>query len=269
MMSFEEVKEIFIQEGKISFENLYKVYQALMEQPLIKNNFELKKDIVWKKRNKLQTEYLSLIKDKLLIELDTFNWNYGIETDFWKIIGIYNLVEEKWELRKKIKVKSHFSTYLDKILNHMIPINNIYIDNYINTINTNYQEAKQKYEKKKEYYKAKKELDKQIKKEDKGGIYGIYEDGQLVYIGMTMRSFEDRWNEHKKNIEKKSQELNLYSLINPNAKIEFKKILEISQMFSDSQITKRDIQAMEFALIMEHKPKYNFAGRILPYIFND
>jgi hypothetical protein len=29
-----------------------------------------------------------------------------------------------------------------------------------------------------------------------GGVYGIYEDGELVYIGMTLRKFEDRIKEH-------------------------------------------------------------------------
>ena len=32
-------------------------------------------------------------------------------------------------------------------------------------------------------------------------------------------------------------------------------------MFSNSEITRRDLEAMEFALIQEHKPKYNFSGR--------
>jgi len=29
----------------------------------------------------------------------------------------------------------------------------------------------------------------------------MYEDGELVYVGMTMRPFEDRWKEHIEGIE--------------------------------------------------------------------
>lgn len=33
------------------------------------------------------------------------------------------------------------------------------------------------------------------------GIYGIYMDDKLVYIGETTRSFEERFKEHKKGLE--------------------------------------------------------------------
>ena len=83
-----------------------------------------------------------------------------------------------------------------------------------------------------------------------------------------MRPFETRWKEHQDKIKEKSKELALYGLIDTSAKIEFKKILIRNDMKSDSEITKRDLQAMEFALIQEHQPKYNFSGRTLPYKFN-
>ena len=104
-----------------------------------------------------------------------------------------------------------------------------------------------------------------IVKREGGGIYGIYENDVLVYIGMTTRPFEIRWQEHSERIKSRSNELALYSLIDTSAKIEFKKLLERDKMDCNDKITTRDLKAMEFALIQEHKPKYNFAGRSLPY----
>lgn len=39
-------------------------------------------------------------------------------------------------------------------------------------------------------------VDKRFDGKNKG-IYGIYIDDELVYIGMTLRNFEQRFNEHK------------------------------------------------------------------------
>ena len=101
-----------------------------------------------------------------------------------------------------------------------------------------------------------------------GGIYGIYENNELVYIGMTMRNFQVRWHEHLENIKEQTNALPLYRLINSDNKITFKILLNKKYMFSNSEITRRDLEAMEFALIQEHKPKYNFSGRTQEYRFS-
>lgn len=49
-----------------------------------------------------------------------------------------------------------------------------------------------------------------------GGVYGIYRNGQLIYIGSTV-DFNKRWNEHKNHIKNKD-----YKLIKPEDNIEFK-----------------------------------------------
>lgn len=46
-----------------------------------------------------------------------------------------------------------------------------------------------------------------------GGVYGIYRNGQLIYIGSTI-DFDKRWNEHKKNIKNHSNSLYVYKLLN-------------------------------------------------------
>jgi predicted GIY-YIG superfamily endonuclease len=38
----------------------------------------------------------------------------------------------------------------------------------------------------------------------------MYYKNELVYIGMTMRDFAIRWEEHKNNIIKGSKELKVY-----------------------------------------------------------
>lgn len=36
------------------------------------------------------------------------------------------------------------------------------------------------------------------------GVYGMYRNDELIYIGMTTRSFKQRWKEHQGHIKKKS-----------------------------------------------------------------
>lgn len=48
------------------------------------------------------------------------------------------------------------------------------------------------------------------KKKKHYGVYGIYINNELVYIGMTMRDFETRWQEHIAKIKSGSDELYFY-----------------------------------------------------------
>lgn len=71
--------------------------------------------------------------------------------------------------------------------------------------------------------------------------------------------------EHKRGIETGSKELIFYNQINKENKIEFKKLIDVSKIKSNSKITKRDVQSMELGLIRVFKPKYNYAGRTVEY----
>lgn len=260
MISKEEFDDIMICEHHaLSYQKLYTVYQYIDNIDEIRNNFELKRDVIWANRySRIELKKINYIKE---FYYDTIGCNeqyqYG-DTSFWVVSKLKDLIKIQ-AIQSKFLVgtsKSSIENYVDIVLNHMIPINNKYVQPYL------------QYLKERQTSSARKrEINNKQKINSSGGIYGIYENDQLVYIGMTMRPFEARWKEHQERIEKRSNELALYNLIDANAKIEFKKLLEVDKMDSNDKITKRDLQAMEFALIQEHRPKYNFAGRSQPYQF--
>ena len=108
---------------------------------------------------------------------------------------------------------------------------------------------------------------KEKAKADKGpyGIYGIYIGEELVYIGMTMRPFIERWKEHvryaKNPSMENSQQPYLYKAMREaKAEVELRAIIPL-----DTYKTKRDVKCMEFALITAFKPKYNYSGVVVPY----
>lgn len=99
------------------------------------------------------------------------------------------------------------------------------------------------------------------------GVYGIYCNNELIYIGMTWKQgFEIRWNQHIENIKNGSQELHLYSLFRQGDQIVFEAIIDISEIkLSEGEITERDVKMMELALIREHKPRGNISGNTMQY----
>lgn len=258
MISKEKFIEIMsIDKTQSSRESLYICFLYLQTIPIIINNFQLVENIVWDKR--------SILKSKQDIVKQYFIDDKYACIDFWNQVlrenQIINLRELSYFYKEHSKVNGRdyfrLNSYIEIILNHMIPKTK----NFIFKVKV----------KDKEIPKATTQSTIKIKdnrKEDVGGIYGIYENDKLVYIGMTTRSFKIRWNEHLERIKEKSDELALYLLIDSNSKIEFKILLDKNDLISDSRITKRDLQAMEFALIKEHQPRYNFAGRNQPYRFS-
>lgn len=93
------------------------------------------------------------------------------------------------------------------------------------------------------------------------GIYGIYINNELVYIGMTCRNFEERWNEHRKCFEAKmGSNYYLYTALKPGDTLRFEKLIKVEDLKVNSAITRRDLEAMELALIRLYQPKYNYQG---------
>lgn len=92
------------------------------------------------------------------------------------------------------------------------------------------------------------------------GVYGIFKDDELIYIGSTLRDFTVRFNEHKLNIAMKSKELYVYGLLKSTDNIEFKPLIDASKLKTNSPLTRRDIEAMELSLITIYKPIGNVAG---------
>lgn len=131
--------------------------------------------------------------------------------------------------------------------------------------NAYYKEAmyKSSYEKALKRQKEEKER-KESKKNKKEeiihyGVYGIYQHGELVYIGSTMRDFEDRFYEHKKNFESKSEAMYVYKAIENNG-LEMVPIIDVNDLKVERKLTRSEVEAMELALIHLYKPKGNYAG---------
>lgn len=99
------------------------------------------------------------------------------------------------------------------------------------------------------------------------GVYGIYKDDELVYIGSTMREFDIRFKEHLKNISEKSTELYLYSLLDKNDNIYFVKFIDVAQLKTNRELGRQDVEAMELALISVYKPRGNLAGNSYEFKF--
>lgn len=102
------------------------------------------------------------------------------------------------------------------------------------------------------------------------GIYGIYMDGKLVYIGMTERSFKERWEEHIQCIMDKNVSQYLYKYIRsyPDKIFTFHIILDVDQLNTRTKMQKRDLQSIELALITLYQPVCNIEGRLKLYCFN-
>ena len=96
------------------------------------------------------------------------------------------------------------------------------------------------------------------------GVYGIYVNNELIYIGSTMRNFETRFKEHLDNINGiKHDGLYVYNLINREDKIEFKKIVDIMLLNTNIPINRKDVESMELALINTFHPRGNLADGVL------
>lgn len=102
------------------------------------------------------------------------------------------------------------------------------------------------------------------------GIYGIYQDGVLVYIGKTQRSFEERWKEHLDVINgvKEQSNMVLYKILDKDKDIEFRPLIRVKDIKVEGELTTRDIESMELALITLYQPVGNYQGVKNNYVFN-
>ena len=114
------------------------------------------------------------------------------------------------------------------------------------------------------------------------GIYGIYSNDELLYIGKTNRSFKDRYLEHMKKLSSYicgndiGGQYTLYERLYQEKRkgnnVHLEPIIRVSKLnIQDdshrcrSYISNRDIECMELALIMTLKPVLNVEGRTKPY----
>lgn len=101
------------------------------------------------------------------------------------------------------------------------------------------------------------------------GIYGIYIEERLVYIGKTIQGFETRFKQHKHFIDFPNDSETQYDMyVELAAAIEQGKRVQLRPLFiaetarykSLYNITNRDLESMEFILISLLKPQYNVEG---------
>ena len=114
------------------------------------------------------------------------------------------------------------------------------------------------------------------------GIYGIYSNDELLYIGKTNRSFKDRYLEHMKKLSsyicgndiggQYALYERLYQEKRKGNNVHLEPIIRVSKLnIQDdshrcrSYISNRDIECMELALIVALKPVLNVEGRTKPY----
>ena len=107
----------------------------------------------------------------------------------------------------------------------------------------------------------------QFKHQQEKGIYGIYFKDELVYIGNTSKSFEDRFSQHLSSLSCGSQHLYVY-LRELNAKPEE---LSIKPLYisNDDRVNTYGLSCIELAFINFFQPKGNLAGRTQPYQFSE
>ena len=101
------------------------------------------------------------------------------------------------------------------------------------------------------------------------GIYCIQYRGEVIYIGMTLTSFEQRWKEHLQLFKnpKHSDMILYHSGLNPD-ELEFRPMVDLTQEKANKELTKRDIKAMEMGMIAYFKPRFNISGVKIPYRFD-
>lgn len=109
--------------------------------------------------------------------------------------------------------------------------------------------------------------------EDKKGVYGIYIEGTLVYVGSTFDSFKHRFITHKQAIKGEPTQYihkKVKEALNNNKSIEFKPLVVIDdlQMLHKRSINAKELKCMELAIITAAQPKYNIAGRLQPFNFD-
>ena len=107
------------------------------------------------------------------------------------------------------------------------------------------------------------------------GIYGIYVNNKLVYIGKTTQNFAKRFYQHKYYVDNPTKatgvKYHMYCELararSEGASVEMIPIVIVEDLLYDSKlkINNRDIESMELALITFHRPRYNFSGVRCPY----
>ena len=115
------------------------------------------------------------------------------------------------------------------------------------------------------------------------GIYGIFVDNELFYIGMTMDSFGKRFGAHRRHVYevingcyKADSQYSMYERLAKEVKdgkdVELRPLVCLSKLYVQEEsrncrpeLIRRDVECMELAFISYFKPVLNTQGRTRPY----
>ena len=115
------------------------------------------------------------------------------------------------------------------------------------------------------------------------GIYGIFVNDELFYIGMTMDSFGNRFRAHKRHVDegikgcyKADTQYDMYERLAKEVKdgkdVELRPLVCLSKLYIQEEskncrpeLIRRDVECMELAFISYFKPILNTQGRTTRY----
>ena len=117
-----------------------------------------------------------------------------------------------------------------------------------------------------------------VKCED-NGIYGIYviddvcQREELIYVGMTTKSFADRFQGHLEKMNNKKVSQKLYNRMRQAKRagmsVELRPLVKLNEVYWNKRyISKNELQMMEIAIIDLLKPSCNWEGVQAPYLFS-
>ena len=111
------------------------------------------------------------------------------------------------------------------------------------------------------------------------GVYGIFIDCELVYIGKTAESFKNRFMRHRWRLAahikgKDTSQWRLYEELaraqKSGKQVYLKPLIAIEKLTYNAAIAlnNRDIETMEYTLILTYKPRLNTLGMEKPYSYS-
>lgn len=194
------------------------------------------------------------------------------KTEWEKIIG-HNIRNDTYLVLERIQGNETYTEIINDLndnrdkynIDKYCPLVKIKtIQNYLSLIGKEIKQNEKDIQTEKERSKIRESLN------TTGGIYGIYEDDKIIYIGQT-KNFWHRFGCHKSCFNDKENKSFLYSYMRKSKELghnlRIQPIISIKNMKVKQQITTRDLKAMELAFITLYQPICNFQGVKVPYEF--
>lgn len=194
-------------------------------------------------------------------------------------IGDYKMLLTKEKVNEIIGKKIRPDTYLfiQRMMGNKESYDKIYKDldknrekyNIKKDLLLTKEETVQKY-----IIKCQQYIDIEFCNQNEAGIYAIYINDNIVYIGETIRSFKERFKEHQNNMENRDNKERLYTYLR-NAKINgdqitLKPLITLKELKNNAvSFTHRDLLAIEYGMIQYFKPILNIEGIFKKYSFNN